>query len=81
MTTEELITKAKEFCEGEYTEIKRLYNRKGGRFYHDDSIVDMGIQHCVAVVQFIQSYGKVKYEDISWYNDYRKKFSEIQKNY
>jgi len=80
VTTEELVEKAKEYCEEEYRDTKMLYNRKGSYFYHDDSIVKTGLKYCLAVVQFIQTCG-VKYEDVSWYDDYRKKFSEIQKNY
>ena len=76
MNTEELVAKAKEFCEIEYRNSKILYNRKGSRLYHDDSMVKMGLQHCLGVVQFIQTCG-VKYEDTKWYEDYRKKFFEI----
>lgn len=76
MNTEELIAKAKEFCEGEYTEINKLYNAEWSTLYHDNSIVEMGIQHCVGVVQFIQTCG-VKFKDTEWYDDYKKKFFEI----
>ena len=79
MNTEELVAKAKEFCEEGYHDIKMLYNRKGSRLYHDDSMVKIGLQYCLAVVQFIQTCG-VKYEDVSWYDDYREKFYEISKN-
>lgn len=79
MTTEELVTKAKEFCEIEYRDSKILYNRKGSRLYHDDSMVKLGLQRCLGVVQFIQTCG-VKYKDVGWYDDYREKFYEISKN-
>ena len=38
MTTEELVAKAKKFCEIEYRDSKILYNRKESRLYHDDSM-------------------------------------------
>lgn len=79
MTTEELVAKAKEFCEREYMEYKTCYNIKSSLFYHNDSAMRVGLQHCLAIVQFIQTCG-VKYKDVSWYNDYRKKFYEISKN-
>lgn len=78
MTTEELVAKAKEFCETEYRDSKILYNREGSRLYHDDSMVKLGLQRCLGVVQFIQTCG-VKYKDVSWYDDYREKFYEILK--
>ena len=76
MTTEELVAKAKKFCEIEYRDSKILYNRKESRLYHDDSMVKTGLMYCLAVVQFIQTCG-VKGEDTKWYNDYREKFFEI----
>jgi hypothetical protein len=79
MTTEELVAKAKEFCEIEYRDSKILYNRKESRLYHDDSMVKMSLQRCLGVVQFIQNCG-VKWEDTKWYNDYREKFFEILEN-
>ena len=78
MTTEELVAKAKEFCEIEYRDSKMLYNRKKSRLYHDDSMVKMSLQRCLGVVQFIQTCG-AKGEDTKWYNDYREKFFEILK--
>lgn len=79
MNTEELITKAKEYCAMEYRDTKVCYNQKEHYFYHDDSMVKMGLQRCLGVVQFIQSCG-VKFEDTEWYNDYREKFFEILEN-
>ena len=76
MNTEELVTKAKEYCEKEYYLTKRVYNEKGSLLYHDVPMVKIGLQHCLGVIQFIQTCG-VKYEDTIWYEDYRKKFFEI----
>lgn len=79
MNTEELVTKAKEYCEMEYRDTKILYNQKASRLYHDDSVVKMGLQRCLGVVQFIQCCG-VQFEDTEWYENYREKFFEILEN-
>jgi hypothetical protein len=77
VNTEELIAKAKEFCEREYVETKTFYNGEwSSACYHDESIVRLALQRCLGVVQFIQTCG-VKFEDVSWYEDYREKFFEI----
>lgn len=76
MNTEELVAKAKEFCEMEYDISKTLYNSNWSQLYHDDSMVELGLQRCLGVVQFIQTCG-VRFEDTKWYEDYRKKFFEI----
>ena len=76
MDTKELIEKAKEFCAREYVDTKVCYNQKAHRFYHDESMVKMGLQRCLGVVQFIQSCG-VQFEDTEWYENYRERFFEI----
>lgn len=79
MDTKELIEKAKEFCAREYVETKILYNKEESCFYHDDSMVKLGLQRCLGVIQFIQTCG-VKYEDTKWYEDYRERFFKILEN-